>query len=116
MTYDINTRKGYAGWEAVSETILEEREEGQRILKLRTAKIPGGLAASASVSIREDRNGFQCETTSIFQDFYKSGIAVTPCKRVTEKTVRQVHQQALMEMDQLIAQATAFYCNKQAQA
>ena len=112
MTYDITTQKGYDGWEATSEAILEELSQGTRILKLRTSKSRGGLAASATVSIRSQSNGFQCETTEIFGDFSKHNIAPTPCKRVTEKAVLEVHQRALQEMDELIEQAQAFYREK----
>lgn len=110
MTYNIKTRKGYDGWEAVSETLLGDADGGQRILKLRTSKLNGRLAATASVSIRKNSGaGFMSETTEIFGDFYKRGIAETSCSRVTEKSVLDVHKRALLEMDALIDQAKAFY-------
>ena len=38
MTYKIETRKVYDGWEARSEATLGETPEGLRILKLRTPR------------------------------------------------------------------------------
>ncbi|PUB88036.1 MAG: hypothetical protein DBP00_07340 [gamma proteobacterium symbiont of Ctena orbiculata] len=110
MNYETKTRKGYNGWEATSEALIGETPEGNRILKLRTAKGRIGLSASASVCIRKNEGtGFVCETTEIFGDFYKSGIAITECRRVTEKAVIEVHARALQEMDNLIEQAKVFY-------
>ena len=118
MTYETKSSKGYDGWQAVSETEIGQTSEGPRILKLRTAKARGGLAASASVCIRKNaaQAGFMCETTEIFGDFYKSGIALTECRRVTEKAVLEVHSRALQDMDSLIEQAKAFYEAKEQQA
>lgn len=48
MTYETKTSKGYDGWQAVSEAEIGQTAEGPRILKLRTAKTRGGIAASAS--------------------------------------------------------------------
>ena len=117
MTYETKSSKGYDGWQAVSETEIGQTSEGPRILKLRTAKARGGLAASASVCIRKNaaQAGFMCETTEIFGDFYKSGIALTECRRVTEKAVLEVHSRALQGMDSLIVEAQEFYRNREAQ-
>lgn len=116
MIYETQTSKGYDGWQAVSEAEIGQTAEGPRILKLRTAKTRGGLAASASVCIRKDAGtGFMSETTEIFGDFYKSGIALTECRRVTEKAVKEVHDHALQTMDSLIVEAQEFYRNREAQ-
>ena len=110
MTYETKTSKGYNGWQATSEAVIGETPEGKRILKLRTAKGRIGLSACASVCIRKNEGTeFVCETTEIFGDFYKGGIAVTECRRVTEKAVIEVHARALQEMDELIKQAKVFY-------
>lgn len=118
MTYETKSSKGYDGWQATSEAEIGQTAEGPRILKLRTAKARGGLAASASVCIRKNaaQAGFMCETTEIFGDFYKSGIALTECRRVTEKAVLEVHSRALQGMDSLTRQAKAFYEAKEQQA
>ena len=117
MTYEIDTQKTCLGWVATSEATLGETPEGLRILKLRTSKSRGGLDTTASVCIRQNREpGFLTETTEIFGDFYKRGIAPTECKRVTEKAVLEVHNRALLEMDNLITQAKAFYAERAAQA
>ena len=55
------------------------------------------------------------ETTENFGDFYKRALAPTECKRVTEKAVLEVHNRALLEMDNLIIQAQAFYAERAAQ-
>jgi len=109
MTYQTHITKGHDGWEAKSEAVLGETPKGTRILKLRTAKTRGGLSASASVCIRKGEDGYATDTTVIFQDFFKSGIAPTPCKRVTEKSIQSAHENALEHMGQLVIEATAFY-------
>ena len=109
MTYQTQISKGYDGWQATSEAVLGETPEGTRILKLRTSKTRCGLSASASVCIRKGEDGYAVETTVIFQDFFKSGIASQPCKRVTEKAIQGAHENALEHMGQLIKEATAFY-------
>jgi len=112
MTYQTHISKGYDGWQATSEAVLGETQTGTRILKLRTSKSRGGLSASASVCIRKGEDGYATETTVIFQDFFKSGIAPTPCKRVTEKAIQSAHENALEHMGQLVKDATAFYEEK----
>lgn len=116
MSYETTARKGIHGWEAASEAVLEELPEGQRILKLRTAKSGAAISATASVCIRKDCGGYFSETHALFQDFYVKGIAATPCKRVTEKAVREVHSRALHEMNGLIAEAKAHYADQAKQA
>ncbi len=111
MNYKTKINKGYDGWQAQSEAIVGETPEGTRILRLRTSKVRGGLSSTASVSIRSLKNGFATETTILFQDFFKSGIAPTPCNRVTEKSIEAAHKAALEQMESLIAEALAFYNN-----
>jgi hypothetical protein len=109
MTYQTQISKGIEGWQATSEAVLGETPKGTRILKLRTSKTRGGLSASASVCVRKGEDGFSSDTTMIFQDFFKSSIAPTPCKRVTEKAIQSAHENALEHMGQLVKDATAFY-------
>ena len=109
MTYQTHISKGYNGWQATSEAVLGETPQGTRILKLRTAKARGGVSASASVCIRKGQGDYATETTVIYQDFFKSGIAPQPCKRVSEKAIQSAHENALEHMGQLIKEATAFY-------
>lgn len=110
MPYKTQTRKGYNGWEATSEAVIGETDSGTRILKLRTARTRGGISSAASVCERQNRDGaFYAEVTAIFGDFYKSNIAPVACNRVTEKAVIAAHTDALPHMDDLIAQAKAFY-------
>ena len=117
MTYEVKTSKAYDGWEARSEAILSKTSEGLQILKLRTSKSRGGIDAYASVCIRQNQGKcFISETHAIFHDFYKRGIAPTECKRVTEKAVLEVHNRALLEMDNLIKEAKAFYAERAARA
>ena len=110
MTYEIKTRKGYDGWMAESKAQLGDTPEGIRTLELTTSKISGGLAASANIFYYKPDGS---KMTVIFQDFAKRGIAKTPCNRVTEKAVLQVHKKALQEMDRLIEEAKAFYENQE---
>ena len=117
MTYEIKTRKSYDGsWRAESHAKLGETTEGTRLLELCTYKVRGGLAAHANVFIYKEERGFTSKSTEIFGDFSKSGIAFTECKRVTEKALVKAHKLALLEMDNLIVKATAFYKNKDNEA
>lgn len=116
MTYETKTSKGFDGWRAESIVTLGETSEGTRKLELVTYKVRGGIAAHASVFIWKDGgDGFSCKMTEIFGDFRKTGIAATPCKRVTENAVKEVHARALLEMDALIEEAKAFYEKRAAQ-
>lgn len=116
MTYEMEINKARDGWEARSEAEIGQTPEGQRILKLRTSKIRGGIATCASVCIRKGREGYAVETYALFEDFYKPEVVSVPCKRVTSNAVRDVHSRALHEMDNLIEQAKAFYAEKESQA
>ena len=117
MTFETTTHKDYSGaWRAESVAILGEVPEGTRKLELVTSKVRGGIAASANVFIYKDEGtGFSSKTTEIFGDFCKRGIAQTPCKRVTEKAVKEVHSRALLEMDAIVAEAKVFYENHDAE-
>lgn len=116
MTYPTTlTKHPVHGWQAVTEVVLHDTEKGTRILRLRTAKAKGGIAATASVFVREDCGGYATETHAIFADFYKSGIAPAACARVTQKAIESAHQHALPFLDGLIEDATAFYAAKQQQ-
>lgn len=110
MTYQTQVKKGYNGWRAESVAVLGEVPAGIRKLELSTSKVRGGLASYASVYIyKENENGFSSKETVIFQDFSKSNIAPTSCSRVTERAVRDAHENALAEMDELVKEAKAFY-------
>lgn len=116
MTYPTTlTKSPVNGWQAVTEVVLHDTEDGTRVLRLRTSKAKGGIAATASVFVRKDCGGYATETHAIFGDFYKSGIAPAACARVTQKAIESAHQHALPFLDGLIAEATAFYAAKEQQ-
>lgn len=115
MTYHTTiTKSPTNGWQAVSEVALHDTGEGARVLRLRTSKDKGGIAATATVFVRKGCNGYATETHAIFSDFYKSGIAPAACARVTEKAIEAAHRHALAFMDALIEEAKAFYAAKAA--
>lgn len=64
---------------------------------------------------RSIQSGNPVETTILFGDFRKSGIAATACNRVKEKSIEAAHKVALEQMESLIAEAQAFYSNQAAQ-
>lgn len=113
MSYETKILKGYDGWQGKSEAVLGETPQGTRRLVLRTSKAKGGLASTASVFVRSVKDGYAVDSTVIFQDFFKSGIAPMPCSRVTEKAIETAHKAALEQMESLIADAKAFYGNNQ---
>lgn len=116
MNYTTKIQKGYDGWNAKSEAELGETPEGTRFLRLQTSKARVGLASTASVFVRSIQSGIPVETTILFGDFRKSGIAATACNRVKEKSIEAAHKVALEQMESLIAEAQAFYSNQAAQA
>ncbi|OIN57150.1 hypothetical protein BLX24_21610 [Arsenicibacter rosenii] len=109
MTYQTKIDKGYDGWQAKSEAVLGQTPKGTRLLSLRTSKTRQGLASTASVFIRSLKTGYAVDTTILFQDFFKSGIAPTACNRVTGKSLETANQAALSQMESLLAEAQAFY-------
>ena len=109
MIYETTTQKDYSGaWRAEGVATLGETSEGTRKLELTTSKTRGGIAANANVYIYKSDGS---KVTEIFGDYCKRGIALTPCKRVTEKAIKEVHSRALHELDAIIAEATIFYQN-----
>ena len=116
--YETQCVKAREGWEARSEAVIGQTAEGPRILKLRTYKTTGGVAASAMVCTRKkcDVSGLVSETYDIFGGYSKSCIAMAKGRRATEKAIREVHAHALQEMATFIAEAKAFYEAKDAEA
>ncbi|OEK01162.1 hypothetical protein BFP97_06400 [Roseivirga sp. 4D4] len=114
MTYETKTTKSYDGsWRAESQALLAETEEGKRFLELATYKDRGGITTSANVFVYKQSQGFTTKSTVIFGDFSKSKIAFTDCNRVTEQAVSQAHKFALLQMPKIIAEAKAFYEEKE---
>ncbi|MBI1183577.1 hypothetical protein GC194_04865 [bacterium] len=115
MNYEVKTKKGLNGWTAASTVELCQTKEGQRVLELETRKVSGGLAAFARVFYIKNTGGFYTKSTMLFGDYEKGGIAATLVKRVTEKTVSEVHARALRQLENLIDEAKAFYEEKDSQ-
>lgn len=108
QNYEIKTNKGYNGWTAETDIVLEKFEKCSRILRISTLKGRGEICSHASVHIQNTNS----ISTDLFGDFNKRNIQVAPCKRVNEKAVLQVHQQAVLKIPALIEVAKAFYVNK----
>ena len=72
-------------------------------------KVRGGASSSATVYYLKGEDGYQTKTTALFQDFAKYNLAQSHIKRVTEKSITEAHKIALLQMDDLVAEATAFY-------
>lgn len=92
--------KGRDGWAA--ETRIEL--DAERALQIRTSKGGRGLQSSATV-IKPTPTGF---TWSPFEDF-KETLREGRGLRCTEKTVRDEHAQALIDVDLLLVRAAAHY-------
>mgnify|MGYP001022612851 CR=1 FL=1 len=97
--------KGRDGWDA--ETVID-LETKNRVLIITTHKVNGGVANRATVNTKKD--GFL--SWDLFGDFSKR--TVFKGTRCTEKTVRALHQQALDAVEQIKAEAAAFYQVKDA--
>lgn len=94
----------------LEDVAAEGREDaGVRMLKLSTSKgSRGGISSFASVCVRRYSNGYQTETSALFQDYAKWYNA-TPCKRVTEKAIEAAHRVALETFAEHIAAAKLQY-------
>jgi hypothetical protein len=106
---EMTTRisKGRDGWEANTQM---DMQEANRVLIVTTRKMTGGMVTRAMVNT-DSGSGFL--SWNLFGDFstrtqYK-GV------RCTEKTVRDLHQQALAAIEQTLAAARAHYQAKQVQ-
>jgi len=107
--YQITTSKGFNGWAAKTQYVLGETLDGTRVLELTTMKAKGGASSSAIVYYLKGEGDYQTKTTALFHDFAKYNIAQSPIKRVTEKSITEAHKIALLQMDELIEEATNFY-------
>lgn len=98
-------RKGREGWEAETEIPLI----GRRVLKVHTRKTSRGLRCSASaVELSADGLSY---TWVMFGDFGEK-LADNPTARCTEKTVKEMHAAALVDIEAVKARALAFYAAK----
>ncbi len=110
MTYETTIQKSYDGkWRGLSTTFLGDTQEGKRILELSTSKKSTGIASNANVFIHKPDGS---KMTEIFGDFTKYNISQTNGKRATETAIRSVHELALLQMDDLVIEAKAFYVEK----
>ena len=103
----MNTRisKGREGHEA--KTIIPMGIKS-RVLVIHTHKTTGGIVTSNSV-MTDMGNG--CLTCILFGDFSKR--VAHKGARCTEKTVRELHQQALGISDLTMSEAAKFYSQKE---
>ncbi len=106
MTYETTTRRETDGWQALSEVVIGETREGKRILKLITSKEFEGINSCVQVCLR---SGEGTETSKLPGDYYKRSVAFAPCRRVTEKVLRQAHDIALSKLPVIIDCAKAYY-------
>jgi len=112
--YETQIEKGRDGWEARSEAVIGQTEEGPRILKLCTRKAQGGIYSKAHAVIRKDDGVFQSESFMMFGDFDKR-VSHIPNKRGTEKSSSEAHAYALTKFDEVIEEAKAFYAEQEGQ-
>jgi len=110
MTYETAMRQSFNGWRAETSHVLETLANGsQRVLELSTSKTSrgGAISSFASVSIIARHT----KTHAIFGDYAKT-VHQEPCARVTEKALRAAHDRALVNFPNVIAEAQAFYEEK----
>ena len=107
-TTQASTRvfKGREGWEA--KTIIG-MGMNNRLLVISTHKTTGGMVNTFAIFTDMGDGGMSCE---LFGDYSKR----TVCKgtRCTEKTVRDLHAQALSVSDLHMRDAADFYAKKDA--
>lgn len=100
--------KGRDGWDARSTLGMGLHN---RVLVITTHKTQGGMVTQATVNT-DNGNGFL--VWEMFGDFSKR--TVHKGVRCTEKTVRELHAQALAVSDITMSEAAAFYAKKEAVA
>ena len=97
-------QKGRDGW--VAKTIIALGSKN-RVLVISTYKTTGGVVTQQSVNTEKD--GFLA--WEMFGDFSKR--LMHKGVRCTEKTVTDLHQQALSVSDLTMSEAAAFYAKKE---
>ena len=97
--------KGRDGWQA--ETVIDLGIK-DRVLIVSSHKATGGVVTTSTVNTKKD--GFL--SWDLFGDFRRR--TMFKGARCTEKTVRALHQQALDAVEQIKAEAAAFYQVKDA--
>jgi hypothetical protein len=125
----IVTRKGYNGWTAKSERSMGAvaasgvmQRAGERFLRFTTSKDErtGGLSTLASVHIKESYElegiGYVSELHAMFADYAKTVHRTGRVARITEKAVTEAHSEALAQFEERLAEAMAFYAEKEAVA
>lgn len=121
----MNLRKGRDGWEATTELDMpdvvafggrEGGREGKTVLQIQTGKGQRQhIRTRAAVIWRGD--GFMTHAFGLGSgtgDY--SSTVVQRMTRCTEKTVKELHDEALLQTDAILAQARAFYALQKAGA
>lgn len=114
MTHEVTITKGQrTGWKALTKIALCKvapgseplhREGGTRVLRIETGKASrGGIYTTATVIL--ERDGMM--TWAIGSDYHKR-LAQSPA-RCTERSVSDLHNEALKLADAVIAEARAYY-------
>ena len=109
MEIAIKSKKDYWGsWVAKSRVALQ----GDQYLEVSTSKSSGGkLVSRASVVVVEKQEGYEILKFAPFSDYNKVAM-VREVKRVTEKVVREQQFAALALIEDIKADAIAFYADK----
>lgn len=106
---DYRIYKGIDGWKATSHFPFGDNQE----LEIRTYKRTKGMVG-AWATVSRVNGGFR--TFSVFSDYSKI-VEQTLAKRVTLDVIRAVHELALKRIDEIKADAEAFYeAKKQGEA
>ena len=100
------SRDLHGAWQANTRIMLDERNA----LRINTHKLSNGKLVTSATHVTCDDNGF--ESFIVFQNFHKL-VIVKQC-RVTEQAVRSQHDAALVMLDSLKDEMTAYYNNKAA--
>lgn len=97
--------KGRDGWQAETQIDLGIKD---RVLIVSSHKTAGGVVTTSTVNTKKD--GFL--SWDLFGDFRRR--TMFKGARCTEKVIRELHQQALDALEQIKADAAAFYEKKDA--
>lgn len=107
---EVIISRGHDGKQPLSAKTKIDLGFDRRALVIRTSRSNGGLAAEAFVVQDSECGRFETRAygRGRLGDFSKR-LCVREGARATEKAVRSLHDLALVEVDQLKAQAVAYY-------
>ena len=119
MIHTVEVTKGRSGFEASTkinlgnvstDTTGQPVVNGIKVLEISTRKGTGGILSYASVYVSHGEEGFKCKTFAFTDDYMKT--LESNQGRCTEKSVKELHEKTMSNIDSVLADVDAFYARK----